>query len=122
MINAEKLQEEALQRENSQLKSFLYEQNSTSSGLTNLHNKLETHIQRLQRHTEDLRRDIHTSPPALLQRSPRRSSLSPRRPLSPMQAELRRAASQERLYPSPKLAGSSFLLGPPMGSARDMSA
>jgi len=69
-INAGRLQEEALARENVQLKSFLAEQKSSSGGLSHLHNKLETHIQRLQRHTEDLRRDIHSSaaavtPPAL---------------------------------------------------------
>lgn len=135
-INAGRLQEEALARENGQLKSFLAEQKSSSGGLSHLHNKLETHIQRLQRHTEDLRRDIHssaasaTAPAALssvsfasrplasttelLQRSPpRHSTHSPSRLLSP---------TQDTQWPiSPKLAGSSFAIG---GSTRpgDMTA
>lgn len=120
-FNVEKFQEEALERENSQLKSFLAEQNATAGGLSQLHNKLESHIQRLQRHTEDLRRDIHssgaTAPPALtstatgsrgfpthgqttelLHRSPsRRTPHSEVRVLSPTQAILHEGESELRL-------------------------
>jgi len=120
-LDAERLQEEALERENTQLKGFLTEQNTTSGGLSNLHNKLETHIQRLQRHTEDLRRDIHSSAamggqPAvasaasasqhlghthttdLLPRSPQRSVLrSPQPTLSPTKATLQQGDGELRL-------------------------
>merc|ERR1711971_675664 len=58
-LSTDQLQEEALERENTQLKSFLAQQSCSSAGLSNLHNKLENHIQRLQRHTEELRTNLH---------------------------------------------------------------
>jgi len=103
VLSSERAQEEALGRENSALKGIIADQSATSSGYTNLHSKLETHIQRLQRHTEDLRRDIHSSgsydarnrvgslPPTaadlFVPRSPQRkhSPLSPARAKSPHQ-------------------------------------
>jgi chromosome segregation ATPase len=85
--NVERFHEEALERENSQLKSFLAEQTSHSGNLSSLHNKLENHIQRLQKHTEDLRRDIHSStgatPGDLHLKSPRRAGVLAAAALSP---------------------------------------
>jgi chromosome segregation ATPase len=107
-LHAEKLQEEAFERENSQLRSFLAEQSATSGGLSQLHNKLETHIQRLQRHTEDLRRDIHSSavaPPVGVHAATDYYQRSPRRSPSPTQD------IGAHVFSSPKLAGSSFALG-----------
>eukprot|EP00933_Yihiella_yeosuensis_P038077 TRINITY_DN3203_c0_g1_i1.p1 TRINITY_DN3203_c0_g1~~TRINITY_DN3203_c0_g1_i1.p1 ORF type:complete len:993 (-),score=250.67 TRINITY_DN3203_c0_g1_i1:211-2805(-) len=58
------LDEEALEKENSQLRSFLAEQGRTSAGLAMLHNKLEQHIDRLHRHTEELRGSLDSNGPS----------------------------------------------------------
>jgi len=108
VLDTDKMQEEALERENTQLKGFLAEQNATSGGLSSLHNKLETHIQRLQRHTEDLRRDIHSSAaPAALTSTAAASQghiqtmdilqRSPQRALSPTKATLLQGDGELRL-------------------------
>lgn len=104
VISSERMQEEALERENSQLKGIISEQSATSGGYSNIHNKLETHIQRLQRHTEDLRRDIHSSGvytstgnrDAMPTRSPQRSSSVPVAPMSPARATLTSPMSPPR--------------------------
>jgi len=134
VLDTAQVQEEALERENTQLKGLLAEQNATSGGLSNLHNKLETHIQRLQRHTEDLRRDIHSSAAPEASRSPQRA-LSPTEAIlqqgdGELRLELRAhisntpavpqdmiysAATANRMLSSPKLVGGSFTLG---GSGR----
>mmetsp|Transcript_173127 Transcript_173127/g.555117 ORF Transcript_173127/g.555117 Transcript_173127/m.555117 type:complete len:986 (+) Transcript_173127:38-2995(+) len=57
--------EQALRKENEQLRSLLTQQGRSSTGLSKLHNRLEGHIQRLQQHTDDLRHSIHSSPSIL---------------------------------------------------------
>ncbi|CAE8618179.1 unnamed protein product, partial [Polarella glacialis] len=60
-LDQSRQEEEALEKENSHLRSFLSEQGRSSAGLSALHCKLESHIERLQRHTEDLRNSLNTS-------------------------------------------------------------
>merc|ERR1712232_976505 len=43
-------------------KAALASQGQTSAGLSRLHSKLEGQIQRLQRHTEELRSNLHGTP------------------------------------------------------------
>jgi hypothetical protein len=55
-------QQELLERDNiGQHKNLIPDQGRSSMGLSNLHMKLESHIQRLQRHTEELRSSLHSS-------------------------------------------------------------
>merc|ERR1712039_65254 len=56
-------QEDALEHENSQLRNMLSQQGRSSAGLSALHDKLESHIQRLQQHTEELRSSLQGGSP-----------------------------------------------------------
>jgi len=58
----QRAQQESLEREAvGQHRISISEQGRSSMGLSNLHMKLESHIQRLQRHTEELRSSLHSS-------------------------------------------------------------
>jgi len=55
-------QQELLERDNTgQHRNLIPDQGRGSMGLSNLHMKLESHIQRLQRHTEELRSSLHST-------------------------------------------------------------
>jgi len=54
-------QQSFLERENIGQHRNLIDHGRNSMGLSNLHMKLESHIQRLQRHTEELRSSLHSS-------------------------------------------------------------
>jgi len=66
---------DALAQENGQLRNFLSEHRRTSSAdMNSLHSQLESHIGRLQRHTEELRGDLNRSAVVGLQPPPVLSS------------------------------------------------
>eukprot|EP00931_Biecheleriopsis_adriatica_P044937 TRINITY_DN25758_c0_g1_i1.p1 TRINITY_DN25758_c0_g1~~TRINITY_DN25758_c0_g1_i1.p1 ORF type:complete len:1019 (-),score=321.68 TRINITY_DN25758_c0_g1_i1:49-2844(-) len=57
----EKAKADAVLRENNQLRHFMQEQKMTSSaGMSSLHSQLESHILRLQRHTDELRGEFRS--------------------------------------------------------------
>eukprot|EP00746_Dinoflagellata_sp_MGD_P154766 gnl/MRDRNA2_/MRDRNA2_85020_c0_seq1.p1 gnl/MRDRNA2_/MRDRNA2_85020_c0~~gnl/MRDRNA2_/MRDRNA2_85020_c0_seq1.p1 ORF type:complete len:951 (-),score=256.80 gnl/MRDRNA2_/MRDRNA2_85020_c0_seq1:111-2963(-) len=76
-ISKEKEKYDHLVRENDQLKRFIGEHRQASAGLSSLHTQLESHIQRLQHHTDELRGDLHRSGSS-------QAPLSPKRDLSSM--------------------------------------
>eukprot|EP00927_Polykrikos_kofoidii_P013273 TRINITY_DN15786_c0_g1_i1.p1 TRINITY_DN15786_c0_g1~~TRINITY_DN15786_c0_g1_i1.p1 ORF type:complete len:1478 (+),score=300.18 TRINITY_DN15786_c0_g1_i1:138-4571(+) len=80
-MERERLRSEAVARENDQLRKFLADQRKSSAhGMTSLQTQLESHIMRLQQHTNELRGDLgRTTVPTSSSPRPRPASHSPSR-------------------------------------------